>query len=162
MININDSLVQEYIKILKTKTYLDFETNGPKTYAENYRSIIATTTNTIDSRRSGTNRLVEYYVNRLNQNQRILDTLNTVYATDNIEVNYNIFNGYTNDMFGKSTDMDTINGTLNYSLSFITDKIRQLTREQKVLTKTIAKLGIVTDGYDSIKTDLTTLDGALA
>lgn len=161
-IDLTSQLAKSYIETLKSTRYVDPTIQAAVTQASNYSKIIDIVSPTVTDKKESVHRLLEYYVRRYNQVTKVIDKLETKLASDNVEVEYGIFNDYTVTYLGRAPEMDEMAGLLNYSLDFTIDRLRSLRREQKVLSQTLADLANIVDEYTNMDATFADMKSRLA
>jgi len=160
-IDITTSAAQAYIGTVKDTTYIDSITSTQITQAVNYSNILDIVIPTMTDEQSANHRLLSYYIARYNQVTRIITAITTSITDSNLEIEYDVFNTYTTEYAGTSPDMDTITTMVDYAIDGTMGTLRELRRQQKILSNTISTLSTTSDNFENISTTLEDLQSQL-
>ena len=159
-IDLENSYVSDYIDTLKATNYVNAD-GIQVTQASNYTAIVDDTLPYIDKRQQNTNRLVAYYTARYNQITRVINKITETFGAS-MDSDYDTFNGYVATYSGKSSDMDEVAKLINYTIDYNMSNLRELRRQQKILSLTMGNLTNLSDGYVTMADTLNTLKTKLA
>ena len=160
-IDITTSAAQAYIGTLTETTYIDSITSTQVTQASNYSKLLDAVIPSLVDEKEANHRLLNYYVARYNQVTRVITAITASITDTNLEVEYDVFNTYTTEYSGTSVDMDTITSLVKYSVDSTMNTLRELRRQQKVLSNTIVSLSTKSDNFDNSSTTLEDLQSQL-